>query len=111
MCGGSACRFCPSSFQVRPVFLPPSSATLSLYLCSSIGGMFLQGETVHEQEARVRLEIQSLSTVLAAKRLAGAQEALDYSRERMLDDDFWFRLAGELQDLSRQYLDIAIFAG
>ena len=33
------------------MFLPPSSATLSLYLCPSIGGMFLQRETVHEEEA------------------------------------------------------------
>lgn len=46
-----ACRLCPSSVQVRPVFLQPSSATLSLYVCPSIGSMFLQRETVHEQEA------------------------------------------------------------
>jgi hypothetical protein len=33
------------------VFLPPSSAILFLYLCPSIAGMFLQRETVHEEEA------------------------------------------------------------
>jgi hypothetical protein len=48
---GSACRLCPSCVQVRPVFLPPSSATLFLYLWSSIGGMFLQKETAQEEEA------------------------------------------------------------
>jgi hypothetical protein len=39
---GPACRLCSSSVQVRPVFLPPSSATLFLYLWPSIAGMFLQ---------------------------------------------------------------------
>ena len=33
------------------MFLPPSSATLFLYVCPNIGSMFLQSETVHEQEA------------------------------------------------------------
>jgi hypothetical protein len=46
-----ACRLFLSFVQVRPVFLPPSSATLSLYECPSIGSMFLQRETVHQQEA------------------------------------------------------------
>ena len=36
-----ACRLFPSSVQVRPVFLPSSSAALFLYRRPSIAGMFL----------------------------------------------------------------------
>jgi hypothetical protein len=67
------------------------------------------GQT-REQQAQVRYEIQALSVGVAQKRLDGAREILEYSRDRMLDEDLWFQLAGELQDLARSYLDMAIYA-
>ena len=35
---------------------------------------------------------------------------LDYANERTFDEDLWFKLAAELQDISRNYLDMAIYA-
>lgn len=71
---GSACRLCPSSVQVRPVFLPPSSATLFLYLWPSIGGMFLQRETMHEEEAREGAREASLERMDVAEERVGLSE-------------------------------------
>jgi hypothetical protein len=62
------------------------------------------------QEAQHRLETQQLNVTLAQQRLDSSQEALDYSNQRMLNEDTWFRLASELYDLSRYYLDSAIYA-
>ena len=63
-----------------------------------------------QQQAAVRYEIQVLMCDLAQLRLEGAQEVLDYATDRMFDEDLWFKLAGELQDISRSYLDMAIYA-
>ncbi len=60
-------------------------------------------------EAGDRIETQQLSITLASQRLASSAEALDYTRDRMFNEDLWFRLAAELQDLSRAYLDSAIY--
>lgn len=64
-----------------------------------------------EAQAKVRLQAQELSVVVAEKRLQGAQDMLDYATQRTFDEDLWFKLAAELQDLSRQYLDLATYAG
>lgn len=63
-----------------------------------------------EQQAGVRLEIQQMSRDLAQLRLDGAKNLLDYASDRMFDEDLWFRLAAELQDLAREYLDMATYA-
>jgi hypothetical protein len=76
------------------------------------------GETVDELamaqsravEAQHRYQTQALSVTLAQQRLASSQEALQFSNERMFNEDTWFRLAGEMQDLSRYYLDKAIYS-
>ena len=44
------------------------------------------------------------------KRVEASQAVVDYSEDRMFDEDLWFQLAAELQDLSRSYLDSAIYA-
>ena len=62
------------------------------------------------QQANVRRQIQSMTVELAQKRLQGAQGLLDYARDKMFDEEMWFRLAAELQDLSRDYLDMAIYS-
>jgi hypothetical protein len=61
-------------------------------------------------QANVRYEIQKLNRDVAQKRLDGAQEALNFATDRTFDEDLWYKLAGELQDLSRNYLDMAIYA-
>jgi hypothetical protein len=58
----------------------------------------------------VRYEVQQIAVQVAQKRYEGAVEMLDYSRDRMLDEDLWFQLAAELRDLARRYLDMAIYA-
>ena len=63
-----------------------------------------------EQQAGVRYEVQQIAVQIAEKRYEGAQEMLDYSQDRMLDEDLWFQLAAELRDLARRYLDMAIYA-
>ena len=63
-----------------------------------------------EAQAQVRREVQRRSLELARIRAEGAREVLDYSGERMFDEDLWFRLAGELRDVARDYLDMAIYA-
>jgi hypothetical protein len=35
---------------------------------------------------------------------------LDYAEDKMFDEDLWFRLAADMQDLARGYLDMAIEA-
>ena len=62
------------------------------------------------QQAQVRFETQQLSVQVAQQRLEGSREMLEYSQDRMFDEDLWFRLAAELQDLTRSYLDMAIYA-
>jgi len=62
------------------------------------------------QQAQVRFETQQLQVVVAQQRLEGSREMLEYSQDRMFDEDLWFRLAAELQDLTRNYLDMAIYA-
>jgi hypothetical protein len=62
------------------------------------------------QQANVRRQVQAMTVDLAQKRLEGAQELLDYARDKMFDEEMWFRLAAELQDLSREYLDMAIYS-
>jgi receptor-binding and translocation channel-forming TcA subunit of Tc toxin len=64
-----------------------------------------------EAQARVRQQAQELSIMVAEKRLEGAQDMLDFATDRTFDEDLWFKLAAELQDLSRQYLDMATYAG
>jgi Tc toxin complex TcA C-terminal TcB-binding domain len=66
--------------------------------------------TVREQQSMVRLQVQQLNAQLAATRLEGSQEVLEYAENRMFDEDLWFRLAGDMQDLARGYLDMAIEA-
>ncbi len=61
-------------------------------------------------QAQVRLQVQLLTVAVAQARLDGAKELLDYAQDRMFDEDLWFQLGGELQDLSRSYLDMAIYA-
>ncbi|MDB5893695.1 MAG: hypothetical protein JWQ88_1226 [Rhodoferax sp.] len=65
---------------------------------------------VREQQAEVRFEVQQLSVLLAQVRLEGAQEMLEYADDRMFDEDLWFQLAAQLQELSRSYLDAGIYA-
>jgi hypothetical protein len=42
--------------------------------------------------------------------LEASQEVLEYSENRLFDEDLWFQLAAQLQDLARSYLDSAIYA-
>jgi hypothetical protein len=65
---------------------------------------------VRSQQAQVRLQVQRLNSQLARVRLDGSREVLDYAEDRMFDEDLWFRLAGDMQDLARGYLDMAIEA-
>ncbi len=60
------------------------------------------------QQAQVRQQIQQLNVNLAQVRLDASQEVLDYQDQRMFGEDLWFRLAADLEDLSRDYLDMAI---
>jgi hypothetical protein len=80
---GPTCRLCPSSVQMRPVFLSPSSATLFLYLWPSIGAMFLQRETVHEQAAREGAREASLERMdVAEERVELYADAIRTGREQ-----------------------------
>ncbi len=63
-----------------------------------------------EQQAQVRYEVQALNVILQQKRLEASQEVLEYSENRLFDEDLWFQLAAQLQDLARSYLDSAIYA-
>jgi hypothetical protein len=63
-----------------------------------------------EQQALVRQELQQLNVALQQKRLESSQEILEYTQDRMFDEDLWFQLAAELQDLARYYLDTAIYS-
>lgn len=63
-----------------------------------------------EQQARVRQEVQQLNVVAQQKRVEAAQELVDFAEDRLFDEDLWFQLAAELQDLARGYLDAAIYA-
>ncbi len=63
-----------------------------------------------EAQAIIRQQIQALNVTLAQKRLEGSQQVLEYSQDRMFDEDMWFQLANQLQDLAGYYLDIAIYA-
>ena len=63
-----------------------------------------------EQQAKVRFEVQQLNVTLAQKRLDGSQEVLEYAEDRLFDEDLWFQLAAQLQDLAQGYLDSAIYA-
>ncbi|HEX8872141.1 MAG TPA: hypothetical protein VF758_05210, partial [Candidatus Acidoferrum sp.] len=63
-----------------------------------------------EQQAQVRYEVQAMNVILQQKRLEASQEVLEYAENRLFDEDLWFQLAGQLQDLARSYLDSAIYA-
>lgn len=63
-----------------------------------------------EQQAFVRRQIQQLNVDLAQVRLQGSQEMLEYATDRMFDEDLWFKLAADMQDLVRDYLDMAIYS-
>ena len=63
-----------------------------------------------EQQAQVRYEVQALNVILQQKRLEASQEVLEYSENRLFDEDLWFQLAAQLQDLARSYLDAAIYS-
>jgi hypothetical protein len=63
-----------------------------------------------EAQAQVRYEVQGLNVVLQQKRLEASQEVLEYAENRLFDEDLWFQLAAQLQDLARSYLDAAIYA-
>ncbi len=65
---------------------------------------------VREAQAQVRLQVQALNVQMQQLRVEAAEEVLDYASERMFDEDLWFQLAGQLQDLARDYLDAAIYA-
>ena len=65
---------------------------------------------VREQQAQVRLEVQALNVQMQELRVQAAEEVLDYASQRMFDEDLWFQLAAQLQDLARDYLDAAIYA-
>jgi len=71
---------------------------------------FIQFRTTAEQQKLEQQKLERLQLENAAVRLEGAQEVLDYTEDRTFDEDLWFRLAGELQDLARGYLDMAIHA-
>lgn len=66
--------------------------------------------TVREEQAVVRQEIQQLNAQLAQTRLEGSREVLEYAEDKMFDEDLWFRLSGEMHDIARHYLDMAIEA-
>lgn len=63
-----------------------------------------------EMQAEKRYEIQEKSVVLAQKQLDGAQSMLDFAENRTFNEDLWYQLASEMQDLARRYLDMAIYA-
>jgi len=63
-----------------------------------------------EQQAQVRYEVQAMNVILQQKRLEASQEVLEYAENRLFDEDLWFQLAAQLQDLARSYLDSAIYA-
>jgi hypothetical protein len=73
-----------------------------------------QGEVqvaeTRRDQALVRAQVQVLNTRLAEVRLEGSREVLEYAEDKMFDEDLWFRLAAEMQDLARGYLDMAIEA-
>ena len=63
-----------------------------------------------EQQAQVRYEVQAMNVILQQKRLEASQEVLEYAENRLFDEDLWFQLAAQLQDLARSYLDSAIYS-
>jgi hypothetical protein len=65
---------------------------------------------IREQQAAVRYQVQRLSVELAQVRLEGSRELLDFSQDKLFDEDMWYRLAGDLQELARSFLDMAIHA-
>jgi hypothetical protein len=65
---------------------------------------------VREAQAQVRLEVQALNVEMQQLRVQAAEEVLEYAEQRMFDEDLWFQLAAQLQDLARDYLDAAIYA-
>ena len=65
---------------------------------------------VREQQAQVRLQVQALNVQMQQLRVQAAEEVLEYAEQRMFDEDLWFQLAAQLQDLARHYLDAAIYA-
>ena len=65
---------------------------------------------VREQQAQVRLEVQALNVAMQELRVEAAEEILEYSEQRMFDEDLWFQLAGQMRDLARDYLDAAIYS-
>jgi hypothetical protein len=72
-----ACRLFPPLVQVRPAFIPSSSATLFLYRRPGIGSISLQRETVHEQEAREGAREASLQRMdLAEERVGFYEDAI-----------------------------------
>ena len=56
------------------MFLPPSSATLFLYLWPRIEGMFLQRKTAREEKAREGAPVASLERIDVAEALVGLSE-------------------------------------
>lgn len=65
---------------------------------------------IREQQAQRRSAVQDLNIKLAQLRLDGSREVLNYAEDRMFDEDLWFRLAGDMEELARDYLDMAIEA-
>jgi hypothetical protein len=63
-----------------------------------------------EAQAVVREQVQALNVALQQKRVDAAREVLEYAENRLFDEDLWFQLAAQLQDLARNYLDAAIYA-
>lgn len=61
------------------------------------------------EQAQVRQEVQQLNVLTQEKRVEAAQEVVDYSEDKMFDEDLWFQLAAELQALAQVYLDAAIY--
>ena len=56
------------------MFLPPSSATLFLYLWHRVEGMFLQRKTVREEKAREGASVANLERLDLTEALIGLSE-------------------------------------
>jgi hypothetical protein len=76
-----ACHLFPPAVQVRPVFIPSSSATLFLCRQPGIDSTSLHRETVHEQEAREGAREASLMDV-AEERVGLYTDAIETGREQ-----------------------------
>ena len=65
---------------------------------------------VREIQAGVRVDTQELQVDMAEARLEAAEEVLDFALDREFNEEMWDKLADQMRDIARGYLDDAIYA-